>query len=191
MKKQTDENRKLGRASQKPGPGTSALPLADSEEARTLVLDDWARTIYRITGTQPAEVVDRIIGQLARAQVWPKPDKEIEQIIKSMAAISEMAPQNSTEARLAVQMIATHDAALAFLSRSTLPQQDMDAIDKNVLRATRLMRLHLEQIEAMQKLKGKAGQQRVTVEHVHVHQGGQAIVGAVGGSMIEPGGGGK
>jgi hypothetical protein len=38
------------------------------------------------------------------------------------------------------------------------------------------MRLHLEQIEAMQKLKGKAGQQKVTVEHVDVHEGGQTIV---------------
>jgi hypothetical protein len=31
----------------------------------------------------------------------------------------------------------------------------------------------------MQKLKGKAGQQKVTVEHVTVNQGGQAIVGVV------------
>ena len=38
---------------------------------------------------------------------------------------------------------------------------------------------NLEQLEAMQKLKGKAGQQKVTVEHVHVHEGGKAIVGAV------------
>ena len=41
------------------------------------------------------------------------------------------------------------------------------------------MRLFNEQLEAMSKLKGKAGQQKVTVEHVHVHGGGQAIVGAV------------
>jgi len=41
------------------------------------------------------------------------------------------------------------------------------------------MRVFNEQIEVMQKLKGKAGQQKVTVEHVHVHEGGQAIVGAV------------
>lgn len=34
------------------------------------------------------------------------------------------------------------------------------------------------QVEALQRYRGK-GQQRVTVEHVHVHQGGQAIVGAV------------
>jgi hypothetical protein len=50
------------------------------------------------------------------------------------------------------------------------------------------MRLHLEQIEAMQKLKGKAGQQRVTVKHVHVHEGGQAIVGAVSTSIGEEAG---
>jgi hypothetical protein len=44
-------------------------------------------------------------------------------------------------------------------------------------------------IEAMQKLKGKTGQQ--TVEHVHVYQGGQAIVGAVSQAKTEPGEGGQ
>jgi hypothetical protein len=34
------------------------------------------------------------------------------------------------------------------------------------------------QVEALQRYRGK-GQQKVTVEHVHVHAGGQAIVGAV------------
>ena len=41
------------------------------------------------------------------------------------------------------------------------------------------MRLFTEQVEAMSKLKGKGGQQRVVVEHVTVAAGGQAIVGAV------------
>jgi hypothetical protein len=34
------------------------------------------------------------------------------------------------------------------------------------------------QVEALQRYRGK-GQQKVTVEHVHVNAGGQAIVGAV------------
>jgi glucans biosynthesis protein len=34
------------------------------------------------------------------------------------------------------------------------------------------------QVEALQRYRGK-GQQKVTVEHVHVHSGGQGIVGAV------------
>ena len=33
-------------------------------------------------------------------------------------------------------------------------------------------------LEALNKHRGK-GQQKVTVEHVHVHQGGQAIVGRI------------
>ena len=38
---------------------------------------------------------------------------------------------------------------------------------------------HREQLEAMAKLKGTAGRQKMIVEHVHVHAGGQAIVGPV------------
>ena len=41
------------------------------------------------------------------------------------------------------------------------------------------MRIFVEQADALQRLRGKAGQQTVTVEHVHVHEGGQAIVGTV------------
>jgi hypothetical protein len=40
-------------------------------------------------------------------------------------------------------------------------------------------------LDALNRHRGK-GQQKVTVEHVHVHQGGQAIVGA-----INSGGGGN
>jgi hypothetical protein len=100
-------------------------------------------------------------------------------LIKAIAAIGEMEPQNLTEAMLATQMIAANDAALMFLSRATIEDQHPEAIDTNVLRATRLMRVFREQLEAMQKLKGKSGQQSVRVEHVHVHDGGQAIVGTV------------
>jgi hypothetical protein len=41
----------------------------------------------------------------------------------------------------------------------------------------------------MAKLKGKTGRQKVTVEHVHVHKGGQAIVGTVAATGPGPGDG--
>jgi hypothetical protein len=59
------------------------------------------------------------------------------------------------------------------------PEQNSEGIDANVTRASQFMKLFLEHAACLQKLKGKAGQQRVTVEHVTVNQGGQAIVGAV------------
>jgi hypothetical protein len=104
---------------------------------------------------------------------------ENENIIEAISALAEHAPKNIIEARLAFQMTATSEAALMFLRRSMLPNQIVEETDLNVARATRLMRLHLEQIEAMQKLKGKTGQQKMTVEHFHVHEGGQAIAGPV------------
>jgi hypothetical protein len=41
------------------------------------------------------------------------------------------------------------------------------------------MRVFIQQLEAMQKLKGKASEEKLTVEQIHVHQGGQAVVGSV------------
>lgn len=113
-------------------------------------------------------------------------ENESERLATSVAAIREINPANAIEAFLAVQMIGVHNAAIFFLRRATLQDQTFDGADANVLRATRLMRLFNEQLDAMAKLKGKAGHQRVTVEHVHVHEGGQAIVGTVN-APNEPG----
>lgn len=48
----------------------------------------------------------------------------------------------------------------------------------------KLARTFTSQVEALNRHRGK-GQQKVTVEHVHVHSGGQAVVGVV----ETPGGG--
>ena len=49
--------------------------------------------------------------------------------------------------------------------------------------AVKLLRTYTAQVEALAKLR-RGGEQTVRVEHVHVHSGGQAIVGSV-----TPGGG--
>ena len=53
-----------------------------------------------------------------------------------------------------------------------------DQQDSNGNLAVKLLRTFAAQTEALQRYRGK-GQQKVTVEHVHVHTGGQAIVGSV------------
>ena len=97
-----------------------------------------------------------------------------------MSLLGEIAPKTATEALLAVQMVGVHNAATLFLAQAVAEGQTREGADMHVLRATRLMRLFNEQLGAMAKLRGTAGHQRVTVEHVHVNAGGQAIVGAVG-----------
>src|SRR5450631_434882 len=149
------------------------------KKTREQLVDGLIARACEVTGVRSKEMADRIIIQVANGLVQPKAQGTHDHLVKAFAAIAEMAPQSATEAMLGTQMIAANDAALMFLNRATLENQTFEGTDANVLRATRLMRVFSEQLEAMQKLRGKAGQQRVTVEHVHVHNGGQAIVGTV------------
>ncbi len=118
------------------------------------------------------------ILRLDRGAAAAEPKRANELLMNALAMLVELRPTTATEALLAVQMIGTHRAAMTFLKSATKPEDPFDGRDRNVLRAMRLMRLFTEQIEAMAKLKGKSGQQRVVVEHVSV-SAGQAFVGTV------------
>src|SRR5215217_8219392 len=54
---------------------------------------------------------------------------------------------------------------------------------ENLAQANKLSRTYAALLEALNRHRGK-GQQKVTVEHVHVHEGGQAIVGHVEGGGV-------
>lgn len=164
-----------------------ALQKTRSPEERTELL----KNLCKITGTTTESSSELIINQMMAMQVWYRSRTEEQKVIAAAELIAELEPTNPTEALLAVQMFGVHEAALLFLQRATLEGQTFEGNNANVLRATRLMRLFIEQLDAMAKLRGKMAQQKVTVEHVHVYQGGQAIVGAVNAGKTEPGGGGK
>lgn len=164
--------------------------MAVKKKTREQLLDELIMTECEVTGTHSHDVASRMIFQVANAHVSPKSKDVNDRLIDAIRAMAEMAPQNATEAMLAVQMIGAHDAALMFLRRATTPGQSTEAIDGQVLRAIRLMRVFNEQLEAMARLKGKTGQQKLIVEHVQVHQGGQAIVGAVSAAKGNQGEGG-
>lgn len=57
-------------------------------------------------------------------------------------------------------------------------EQTLVGREQNLKHAAKLMTLYARQIDALNKQRGK-GQQKVTVEHVHVAAGAQAIVGNI------------
>ena len=63
-------------------------------------------------------------------------------------------------------------------------EQTFEGRRENLNQANKLSRSWATLLDALNKHRGK-GQQKVTVEHVHVHAGGQAVVGTV----EKPGGG--
>ena len=122
----------------------------------------------------------QIVLVLDPTDTAPKDAETTDRVLaRATALIGELQPTTATEALLAVQMVGAQNAAMHFMHRALLPDQPPEGIDRNVNRAVRLMRLFTEQVEAMSRLKGKGGQQRVVVEHVTVAAGGQAIVGTV------------
>jgi len=97
----------------------------------------------------------------------------------ALAALHGIKPKDELEGMLAVQMVGTHNLAMTFMARAMLEGQTCDGVDANISRATKLMRTFTAQIEALNRYRGQ-GQQKVIVEHVHVNEGGQAIVGLIG-----------
>jgi len=94
-------------------------------------------------------------------------------------------PKDALEGMMAAQLFASHAAAMECYRRAMLPDQSAEGRQTNLAQAAKLTRANAAQMEALAKHHGK-GQQKVIVEHVHVYQGGQAIVG-----NVAPGGAGK
>ena len=63
--------------------------------------------------------------------------------------------------------------------RAMIGEQSFEGRKENLNQANKLSRTYVTLLEALNRHRGKGIQQKVTVEHVHVHSGGQALVGAV------------
>jgi hypothetical protein len=102
---------------------------------------------------------------------------ESKDVNDALAAVSGIGARDEIEGMLATQMVATHLAAMTALRRVKI-SENVAQQDSNGNLAVKLLRTFTAQVEALQRYRGK-GQQKVTVEHVHVNAGGQAIVGVV------------
>ena len=95
-----------------------------------------------------------------------------------MAALVGIGPKDEIEGMIAAQLIATHYAAMECYRRAMGSDQTFEGRHENLRQATKLTRASAALVDALNRHRGK-GQQKVTVEHVHVHSGGQAIVGTI------------
>jgi len=134
-------------------------------------------------GTTSYDFADGLLTQLARAS--SKGSKADENGINFMlAAIAGIEPKDEIEAMLAAQMAAVHMATMTLAHRlnhvDNIAQQDSAARAFNTLART-----FAAQMEGLKRYR-TGGEQKVTVQHVTVNEGGQAVVGNV--SPV-PGGG--
>ena len=146
----------------------------DPEAKAALLLE-----VQQASGVPDADAAGILIAQAA-AMGALQAGTAGEQLQTAMHMLGQIKPEGALQSMLAVQMIGVHNSAVRFLMRASEEGQTMEGADANVQRSVRLLRLFNEQLQALASLRGKTGQQKVTVEHVHVYEGGQAIVGSVG-----------
>lgn len=89
-----------------------------------------------------------------------------------------IAPRDAVEEMLATQMLALHAAAMDCTRRAMLPGQPGEFRREELSLAAKASRAFAQLADTLDKRR-RGGQQKVRVEHVHVHAGGQAIVGSV------------
>jgi hypothetical protein len=136
--------------------------------------------LKRLAGSQSDDFNNLLINQTFNALWLGHSDKKVQtdQFIAVSMALAGIEPRDELEGMLAAQIMAVHAAAMECYRRAMLKDQTSEGRQANLGQAVKLSRVYAELLLALDKHRGK-GQQRVTVEHVHVHQGGQAIVGAV------------
>jgi hypothetical protein len=127
-------------------------------------------------GTTDFDFAMGLIEQLANAGSKGR-EIDIRGVNFMLAIIDGIKPRDQIEAMLAAQMAAIHMATMTFARRlahvDSIPQQDSAERAFN-----KLTRTFATQMEALKRYR-TGGEQKVTVQHVTVSEGGQAIVGNV------------
>lgn len=140
-----------------------------------------AQQLPRIAPIDPCEIMNRRLAELSEL-LWYGENATAEDATMIRARAIELyesiEPANGIEGMLAMQMVGTHSLALECLRRAQITSQTFAGRELNMKHAEKLMALFAKQLAALDKHRGK-GQQKVTVEHVNVAAGGQAIVGNV------------
>jgi len=101
----------------------------------------------------------------------------------TLEALLALKPGDEIEGMIISRIIVLHNQYMEFMRRACGPTQTTAGVDMNINRATKLMRLYNESLETLNRYRRK-GQQKITVQHVNVSEGGQAIIG-----NVEAGGG--
>jgi len=161
-------------------PKTRTTSLVDEGEHPLDLLARYAESVGSVSEDFRTFLFAQLKGILP-----PHGVSEETMINAALAFTHGIRPMDELEGLFAVQLFSLHVVGLEMLRRSITAKDvfgnEVNALTgSNVKLADRILRAFRETSSALQKHRGKGSQQRVTVEHVHVSDGGQAIVGTVG-----------
>jgi hypothetical protein len=146
--------------------------------ASELDTKDWQARLNTALGTVSPDFVRSSLLQIQSAARSPYGTVSELAINAALAMVEAAAPRDEIEAALAIQMACTHAAAMSILAKMDSGFGTERRIAAFGSTAARLMKVFTMQVEVLRRLR-HGGHQFVRVEHVHVNDGGQAVIGNV------------
>lgn len=173
-------------------PARPAIKFEDGE-AKQMVLGDGgdasamlnSMRAYDVSGSGSSQFVHNMLNDLARVLNLKGNAEDIgNKLGAAMALIGGINPQNELEATMAMQMVAANEAALTSFARARSAEYlpTLQAHHNHGAKAMRAFALHAETLAKLRR----NGEQ--VVKHVHVGEGGQAVI---AGTFNHGGGGDK
>jgi len=156
---------------------------AADQKASTVIVDDpeaLKGRLKRIGGSQ-SDHWNNLIANHTFQTLWvAHSDEETRsrQCSATVAALIGIGPQDEIEGMMASQLLAAHHAAIECYRRAMISDQTFEGRRESLNQANKLSRTYAVLLDALNRHRGKS-HQKVTVEHVHVHAGGQAVVGTL------------
>jgi hypothetical protein len=153
--------------------------FSGSKDKQTVTLDT-EKSLQILFGTDLPPLADALLSHCIKVLKGNESSDEYpanDERAFMLAAVGELKPRDTVERMLAVQMAATH-VALIRSARWLANAERMDQVQAHYNGYNKLARTYAVQVEALRKHRN-GGKQTVTVQHVNVSDGGQAIVGHV------------
>ena len=140
--------------------------------------ENWWRRLNKALGTTSSDFTNAALFQIQAACRSPFGGISELSMNAALAMIEAAAPKDEIEGALAIQLASTHTAAMAVLAKLDIAFATERRVAAFGSTAARLMRAYATQVEVLRRLR-HGGHQVVRVEHVHVNDGGQAVIGNV------------
>ena len=141
---------------------------------------DTASYFKKITGIDSSGGVPKLVAQAAEVVEKPKevtPISTSRALNHTMSLMEGVSPNDPVEGMLATQMVAIHEMTMVNARKASSNDISPEFRQQYVNNTVKLSRTFTSQIEALKKYRSK-GAQKITVEHVNVEAGGQAMVGS-------------
>ena len=139
----------------------------------------WLQRLKRALGTMSQDFVNATLIQIQHASRLPRGGISETSVNAVLAIIEGIGPKDELEATLAIQIACTHAVNMCLLANLGGAFGSSSGTAMTATATARLLKAFAAQVESLRRLRN-GGSQVVRVEHVHINDGANAVIGNVG-----------